>query len=58
MAAAEVVVPVVPPVSEIVVWESPCADYESVRIPAIVKTTKGTLLAFAEGRVNGTSRHF
>lgn len=31
--------------------------YKSYRIPAIVKSKKGTLLAFAEGRVNGASDH-
>ena len=50
--------------SETVVWDSiartsgcctGAVRYLSVRIPAIVRTMRGTLLAFAEGRVNGRS---
>jgi len=39
----------------IVLFESGKGGYDTYRIPAIVKTTKGTLLAFCEGRKNSSS---
>lgn len=40
---------------KVVVFKSGDEGYKSFRIPAIVKTRTGRLLAFAEGRVNGSS---
>ncbi|SDM70100.1 sialidase family protein [Kriegella aquimaris] len=37
------------------IFEGNQEGYECFRIPAVVKTNKGTLLAFAEGRKNGCS---
>ncbi|HNR33837.1 MAG TPA: sialidase family protein [Candidatus Hydrogenedentes bacterium] len=39
----------------IVLFKSGKGGYDTYRIPAIVKTTKGTLLAFCEGRKNSSS---
>jgi len=40
----------VPGVEKVVVWESGVGGYDTYRIPAIIQTRAGTLLAFAEGR--------
>ena len=39
------------------VFQSGSNGYHTYRIPAIVQSTKGTLIAFAEGRVNSSSDH-
>lgn len=39
------------------VFKSGENGYKCYRIPAIVQSTKGTLIAFAEGRVNGSGDH-
>jgi len=39
----------------IVLFESGKGGYDTYRIPAIIRTTKGTLLAFCEGRKNSSS---
>ncbi|HEY6739824.1 MAG TPA: sialidase family protein, partial [Actinopolymorphaceae bacterium] len=44
-----------PRFDEQVLYEAGTSGYSCFRIPAIVRTTKGTLLAFAEGRVNDCS---
>lgn len=46
MAPAEI-----PPISETVVWTAGADGYACCRIPSIVVSPDGTLLAFAEGRV-------
>lgn len=38
-----------------VLWRQGAGSYKNYRIPAIVMTTKGTLLAFCEGREGGDS---
>lgn len=35
------------------VWESGEGDYHTYRIPSVIRTMKGTLLAFCEGRKSG-----
>ena len=40
--------------SAVPVFTSGTEGYKSFRIPAIIRLTNGTLLAFAEGRVNGS----
>lgn len=41
------------PVSEKILWKSGEGNYKGYRIPSIILTGKGTLLAFAEGRNSG-----
>lgn len=42
------------PVKETALWTSGSGTYHTYRIPALVTTTKGTLLAFCEGRKNAS----
>ncbi len=44
-----------PGVETSVVWESDVDGYDTYRIPSVIMTTTGTLLAFCEGRVNSRS---
>ncbi len=40
-------------IQQSVLWEKGTGDYNNYRIPSIIVTTKGTLLAFCEGREAG-----
>ncbi len=44
-----------PGVETAVVWESEVGGYNTYRIPSVIMTSKGTLLAFCEGRVKSRS---
>ena len=44
-----------PGVETAVVWESEIDGYNTYRIPSVIMTTKGTILAFCEGRVKSRS---
>ena len=41
------------PVYETILWESGTGNYKGYRIPSAIVTSKGTILAFAEGRNDG-----
>lgn len=45
----------VPGVETVVVWESEVDGYNTYRIPSVLKTQAGTLLAFCEGRKDSRS---
>jgi len=46
-----VAVPPLPEITEQTVFQREVDGYNNIRIPTICRTTKGTLLAFAEGRI-------
>jgi sialidase-1 len=52
-ASGDLVTPPALPVEETHLWTSGQGSYHTYRIPAIVSTVKGTLLAFCEGRKGG-----
>ncbi|MHC4251436.1 MAG: sialidase family protein, partial [Planctomycetota bacterium] len=52
-ASGDLVPPPKVPVEETHLWTSGEGSYHTYRIPAIVATTRGTLLAFCEGRKSG-----
>ncbi len=45
------------PFNDTIVYDSPSEGYASFRIPTIIRAGNGDLLAFAEGRKNGSSDH-
>src|SRR5687767_10054155 len=43
------------PLEQLAVWTAGADGYHTYRIPSLLVTTKGTVVAFAEGRRKGTS---